>query len=84
MELTQEEMKVIELYRNSESAAFHRYFDTEQEALDFTSIYGKPYYYRITEDLSAYQSIEVPKKLEVISFLNDEAFNELERKLKKD
>lgn len=84
MELTDEEVKVIELYRACTDVDFYQHGATKQEALDFTSILGRPFYEKIDESLSSYQSEEVPRKIEITAFLNDLARDEVEHEFKEE
>lgn len=81
MELNDEEKKVIELYRACSNVDFYLHMVTEQEAIDFTSICGKPKFDPITEDVYSYKSTGAPKKCSVTAFLNDLSRDEIKEEL---
>jgi len=81
MELNDEEKKVIELYRACSDVDFYLHGVTEKDAVDFTSIRGKPKFHPITENIYSYKSTEVPKKCSVTAFLNDLSRDEIKEEL---
>lgn len=82
MELNDEEKKVIELYRACSGVDFYLHNVTEQEAIDFTAIRGKPKFNPITENTYSYKSTERPKKAEVTAFLNNKTRDEMDKEFK--